>query len=225
MKARMVAIIVFALLIGGCAFRVKSNVSSIVDPHIDVKAQPYNKYIMVPLMPGINPATNLPYKQYAEILEKTLATNGFIKAATLEEAGIVIEVAYGVGDPKQYNYAMALPFYGQTTGPSGSNTTGTFTAYANYGNFVTSTYAPAYGEAGAAFVPASDTTYTRFLHLEAIDLGKYRTENKVVIVWKTTVFSTGPSGDLRSIFPYMAKAASRYIAKDSGQVRTVTVAK
>jgi hypothetical protein len=221
MKARVVTIIVFALLISRCAFRIESQVSSIVDPQINVKAQPYNKYIMVPLMQGINPATNLPYKQYAEILERTLATNGFTKAATLEEAGIVIEVAYGVGDPKQYNYAMALPFYGQTTGPSGSNTTGKFTAYANYGNFVTTTYTPAYGEAGAVFVPASNTTYTRFLHLEAIDLGKYRTEKKVVIVWKTTVYSTGQSDDLRSIFPYLAKAASRYIAKDSGQVRTV----
>lgn len=225
MKTRVVTVVFLAFLLNTCAFRMKSEVSSIVNTQINVKAQPYNRYIMVPLMQGVNPATNLPYKQYAEILEKTLATNGFMKAATLEEAGIIIEVAYGVGDPKQHHYAMALPFYGQTTGPSGSNTTGKFTAYANYGDFITTTYTPAYGEAGAAFVPASDTTYTRFLHLEAIDLGKYRTEKKVVIVWETTVFSTGQSGDLRSIFPYMAKAASQYLAKDSGGVKTVTVTK
>jgi hypothetical protein len=221
MKARLVSILVVALLINGCAYRMVCKVSSIVDPQISAKAQPYNKYIMVPLMQGINPTTNLQYRQFAEILGKTLAANGFTKAATLEEAGIVIEVAYGVGDPKQYNYAMALPFYGQTTGPTGSSTTGTFTAYANYGDFITSTYTPAYGEAGAAFVPGSSATYTRFLYIEAIDLGKYRTEKKIVTVWKTSVFSTGQSRDLNSVFPYMANAASRYIATDSGQVRTV----
>jgi hypothetical protein len=200
---------------------MESQVSSMVDPQIHVKAQPYNNYIMVPLMKGIDPATNRQYKQYAEILEKTLATNGFTKAATREEAGIVVGIAYGIGDPKQYNYTMVLPYYGQTAGIGGSNIEGKFTAYANYGNFVTTTYTPAYGEAGAVFVPGSSTTYTRFLHIEAIDLGKYRTGKKIVPVWTTTVFSTGQSSDLNSVFPYMASAASRYIAKDSGHVRTV----
>jgi hypothetical protein len=225
MKTRVVTLMLLALLLNTCAFRIKSEVSSIVDPQIDVKAQPYNKYIMVPLMQGINPATNLQYRRYAEILGKTLATNGFTKAATPEEAGIIIEVAYGTGDPKQYNYTMVLPFYGKTTGVGGSNAEREFTAYADYGNVVTTTYQPAYGQAGAIFAPGSSTSYTRFLHIEAIDLRKYRTENKIVIVWKTTVFSTGQSGDLNLIFPYMANAASRYLAKDSGGFRTVSVTK
>jgi len=225
MKTNVVTIMLLALLLNTCAFRMKSEVSSIVDPRINVKAQPYNKYIMVPLMQGINPATNVQYRRYAEILGITLAANGFTKAATLEEAGIIIEVAYGVGDPKQYNYAMALPFYGQATGAGASSTDGTFTAYANYGNFVTSTYTPAYGQPGAVFAPGSDTTYTRFLHIEAVDLRKYRTENKIVTVWKTTVFSTGQSRDLNSIFPYLVRAASLYLAQDSGGVKTVAVTK
>jgi hypothetical protein len=221
MKIRVVAYVVLALLLSGCAYTIESRVSSMVNPQINAKAQPFNKYIMVPLMQGINPAKDRQYRRYAEILEKTLATNGFTKAATLEEAGIIVEIAYGIGDPKQYDYAMALPFYGQATGAGGSNTEGKFTAYANYGNFVTTTYTPAYGEAGAVFASGSDTTYTRFLHIEAIDLGKYRTEKKIVPVWTTTVSSTGQSRDLDTVFPYMASAASRYIAKDSGQVRTV----
>jgi hypothetical protein len=221
MKARIVTIIAFALLTNRCALRIESKVSSIVDPQINAKAQPYNKYIMVPLMQGIDPATDLQYQQYAEILEKTLATNGFTKAATLEEAGIVIGVAYGIGDPKQYNSVLALPFY-QRGGAFDSNVMGRINLYRSYGtDTVTTNYMPSYGEAGYVFTPGSNTTYTRFLHIEAIDLGKYRAEEKIVPIWRTTVFSTGQSGDLRSIFPYMAKAASRYIATDSGQFRTV----
>jgi hypothetical protein len=43
---------------------------------------------------------------------------------------------------------------------------------------------------GTVPVSYSQTTYTRFLYLEAVEAIKYRANQKTVPVWKTTVMST-----------------------------------
>jgi hypothetical protein len=53
--------------------------------------------------------------------------------------------------------------------------------------------------------------------LDAIDLSEYRKSKKEVQLWKTTVTSTGSSGDLRRVFPVMVTASKPHIATNSGQ--------
>lgn len=61
------------------------------------------------------------------------------------------------------------------------------------------------------------TTYSRYMILEAVDLVEYRTTGKTAQLWKTTVTSTGSSGDLRRVFPVLVVASSQYIATNTGQ--------
>jgi hypothetical protein len=216
MKKRFLLLTLFALILGGCAL-VKSYVNSIVDPQIDAMAAPYNRYIMMPLMEGIDPETDLQYKEYAQILDQALRSRGFLKSDTLDEAGVVIFVAYGIGDPQKQSYTMALPVWGQT-GVSSSTSYGTVNLYKNFGTYTsTTTYTPTYGITGYVPYSYSRTEYTRFLFIEAIDLIKYRESKKIAPVWKTNVISTGSTGDLRAIFPCLARAASPYLGKDTGK--------
>ena len=47
--------------------------------------------------------------------------------------------------------------------------------------------------------------------LDAIDLNEYRETEKEVQLWKTTVTSTGTSGDLRQVFPILVAASQEHI--------------
>jgi hypothetical protein len=61
----------------------------------------------------------------------------------------------------------------------------------------------------------TDTVYSRFLFLDAYDVPTYMKENKMAQVWKTTVVSTGSSGDLRLVFPYMVAAMKPYLGTNT----------
>lgn len=53
--------------------------------------------------------------------------------------------------------------------------------------------------------------------LAAYDLEVYRREDKEIQVWKTTVTSSGSSGDLRRVFPILVAASRPYIGVNTGQ--------
>jgi hypothetical protein len=216
MKTKLIILVAVLIIFCACA-RIRGYVNSIKDPQIDPISEPYKNYIMVPSMKGIDPATDLQYKEYEQILEQSLRIRGFTKSPSLEKAGVIIFVAYGIGDPQQQIYTAILPVYGQT-GVSSSTTTGTINLYKNYGTYnSTTTYNPSYGITGYVPITNSTTMYTRYLIIDAIDMTKYRASQKIVPVWKTTVFSTGSTGDLRTVFPYLAKAASRYLGQNTGK--------
>jgi len=222
MKTRLLILTSIILVLNAC-MRIESYVNSIIDPKINVMSRPYTKYLMMPLLEGVDPETDLQYREYEQILDQILNAQGFVKSPNLEEAGIVVFVAYGIGDPRQQNYTMALPVWGQT-GVSSAATSGTINLYKNYGTYTShTTYTPSYGITGYVPVSYSRASYTRFLFLEAIDLSKYKTTQKIVPSWKTSVISTGSTGDLRVVFPYLARAAAPYLVKDSGKAVRVVV--
>jgi hypothetical protein len=53
--------------------------------------------------------------------------------------------------------------------------------------------------------------------MDAVDLDEYRQTEIEVQLWKTTVTSTGSSGDLRRVFPILVAASQQYIGKNTGQ--------
>lgn len=81
----------------------------------------------------------------------------------------------------------------------------------------TTTYTPTYGITGSTTDSGTYTTYQRFLVLDALDLPEYRQTKKEVELWKTTITSTGSSGDLRRVFPYMVTASMPHIGTNTGQ--------
>ena len=51
--------------------------------------------------------------------------------------------------------------------------------------------------------------------LDAYDLDIYRKEKKLKEVWRTTVTSSGSSGDLRRVFPILVAASKPYIGSNT----------
>ncbi len=107
--------------------------------------------------------------------------------------------------------------WGQT-GVSSSQTYGTATTYGNSTTYSgTTTYNPTYGITGYSSHTETQTTFFRYALITAYDLKVFRDSQKQVELWRTTVTSTGSSGDLREVFPILIGASVPYIATNTGK--------
>jgi hypothetical protein len=61
------------------------------------------------------------------------------------------------------------------------------------------------------------TTYFRYALITAYDLSKFRANGKQVQLWRTTVTSSGASGDLRRFLPILVSVAVPYLGSNMGQ--------
>lgn len=169
-----------------------------------------NKYILLPGMKDVN-ENDLQYIEYSKYINRALTFQGYIQVDNIDEAEIAVFLSYGIGDPQTTQYTYSIPRWGQT-GISGSNTTGVITSYGSTATYSgTTTYRPTYGITGYSTQTATRVNYFRHLQLEATDLKEYRKTEQNKQLWKTTVTSTGSSGDLRRVFPILVGASKAYI--------------
>jgi hypothetical protein len=174
------------------------------------------KYILLPGNKDAN-AEDLQFKEFANYIHRALIAKGFVPADNAESAEIAVFLAYGIGDPKEHQYSYSMPVWGQT-GVSSSTTSGTLSTYGNYGSYSgTTTYTPTYGVTGYTSHVGSYITYFRFMSLDAYDLGIYRKQKKASQAWRTTVTSTGSSGDLRRVLPILVAGSKEYVGSNTGQ--------
>ena len=168
------------------------------------------------LLPGdqSTSASDLQFKEYASYVNRALIKQGFIPAESFQDASLAIFLTYGIGEPEQQLHTYSVPTYGQT-GVSSSNTTGTFNTDGSYSG--TTTYTPTYGVTGSTTHVDTITTYFRFIVMDAFDLDEYKTSEREVQLWKTTVTSTGTSGDLRIVLPALVAASQEYIGTNTGK--------
>ena len=216
MRARfLTAVLLLAVLTAsGCA-TVQPQFSVRVDS-ISGGVTEKNSYILLPGNKDTK-AEDLQFKEYAAYVNRALMKQGFVPAESFEKANVAIFLMYGIGDPKEHQYSYSIPTWGQT-GVSSSYTTGSVSSYGGYGSYSgTTTYTPTYGVTGSTTHTGSYTTYFRFMVLDAVDLDEYNKSKNEVQLWKTTVTSSGSSGDLRRVFPILVGASQQYIGKNTGQ--------
>ncbi|GAA5162153.1 hypothetical protein GCM10025770_12550 [Viridibacterium curvum] len=176
-------------------------------------------------MPGSKgvDAADLQFMEFSAYVDKVLSEKGFVKAPSFQEAEIAIFFTYAIGDPQTYQYSYSVPTWGQT-GIASSNTYGTVSSTGRTATYSgTTTYTPTYGVTGSTTQIGTNTVYSRFLFLDAYDTATYIKENKMVQVWKTNVVSTGSSGDLRLVIPYMVAAMKPYVGTNTRQKIEVEV--
>jgi hypothetical protein len=162
-------------------------------------------------------------------VNRALIKRGFFPAVSFDKANVVIFLSYGIGDPQEHQFSYSVPVWGQTGVSSSStygsmNTHGSLNTFGNYGSYQgntsfssTTTYTPSYGITGFTSHIGSYKTYFRFMLLDAYDLNEYKSSKKEVQLWKTTVTSTGRSGDLRRVFPILVAASKKHIGKNTGK--------
>lgn len=171
------------------------------------------------LFPGNEAVTweDLQFQEYAQYLMRVLNSQGFVSADKAEDADVAIVLSYGIGDPQTHQYSYALPVWGET-GVSSSHTYGIATAFGNSASYSgTTTYTPTYGITGYTTQLGSVTSDFRYALIPGYDFKAFKDSNKQVQLWRTTITSTGSSGDLRQVFPILISAAVPYLASNTGK--------
>ena len=213
MKA-FIKILALTLVLSGCANAPHFEVY--VDSISSPVSQELKRYVLFPINKGVS-VDDLQFQEYSSYVHRALSTQGFIKADDITDANIAIFLAYGIGEPKTNQYTYSLPTWG-ITGVSSSNTYGTVNTYGNRATVnATTTYTPTYGVTGSTTHTGTYTTFTRYMVLDALDLNETKKTEKYKQIWKTTVMSTGSSGDLRKVLPILVAASKPYVAKNTGQ--------
>lgn len=213
MKTKLIILSFFLVILQGCS-TTKYHVN--VDSISTTEAQEKTEYVLLSDNNKIN-INDLQFKEYASYINKALKILGYEKAATITDAGVAIFLSYSISEPKQHQYSYSIPTYGQT-GVSSSNTYGTVNTYGNNANYAsTTTYIPTYGITGSTSHIGTSITYTRIMQLTAFDVSNYSEDKEMTNLWKTSVISSGSSGDLRFIFPVLVAAAMPYIGTNTGR--------
>jgi hypothetical protein len=176
------------------------------------------------IAPGSQSIANdsLQFDEVRRMVEVQLEQCGLERAAKESEADLVVFVTYeieGVSIP----YVRSSPVMGMvgggTTYHSGSVSRGG--GYATYSG--QSYSAPQFGVIGHRSTSGTDHVFFRRIELDAMDLAHFKRKEEIITVWKTLVFSSGSSSDLRWIIPYMLVAAAPYIATNTEQTVEVSL--
>ena len=221
-----ILVAVVSVLASGCATGLNFNVevSGITGPNPLVKT----KYDLQPMIKGVD-KDDLQFQEFSTYVDRALQKRGFQKVEENRAPEIVIYLNYGISDPNE-NMA-SMPVFGQTGGGTTStfNATTTSNTYSNYGsttgNATTtgSVYTPpTFGVVGSQTY--SYSTFNRFLVIDAVDYGIYKETEKIKSIWKTTITSTGTSGDLRRVFPVLVAAAVPHLGVNTGKAVMVNLA-
>jgi hypothetical protein len=154
-------------------------------------------YVLLPAAEGAD-AYGVEFKEYAGYVHRALRGKGFNQASR-EAADVVVFLSYGIGEPTTEEYTLSHPSATRTVARSRSGG-----RYAHVGG---------------------DTTYSRYLIIDAYEAGKFReSEGKdLAAVWKTAVTSRGTRSDLGQVFPVMVAGAYEYIGRDTKQKVHITL--
>ena len=203
-------LVVFAFFIQGCGPTYHIRVDSISAPTYESGKY----YMLFPAKKGTH-QNDLQFLEFSEYIHRALIERGYTETKEFEKVDLAIFLNYGIGNPQTSSYTYSLPVYGSkgggtstfiasTTSSSGySNTTGTITT------------APKFGVVGANTYSGTNTSYFRFLSIEAIDAKTYRKTKENIPFWKTTISSSGSSGDLRRVFPVLVAASLPYLGTNT----------
>jgi len=205
-----------------CANLRQPGFAVVVDSLAAPEAASKRTYVLLPGNENVHP-TDLQFQEYSNYVNRALQSRGFVHATGFDDAEIAVVLFYGIGDPKTTQYTYSLPVWGQT-GVSSSQTYGTATTFGGTTSYSgTTTHTPTYGVTGYSTQVGSRTTYFRYAMITGYDLAAYRESQQELELWKTTITSTGSSGDLRRVFPVLLGAAAPHLATNTGQQVSVTL--
>jgi len=211
-KSQILSALLFSSLLiasSGCATQIYYRVN--VDSIRDESYVQNKKYVLLPANEGITD-NDLQFKEFSGYVRRALAANEYEEIISFEEAELAIYLGYGISEPQSEQSSYSTPVWGQTG----------FSSYYN-AFYDTIVYTPSYGITGYESHVETLTTYSKFIFLDAYDLTEKKDSQDPVQVWKTTVTSTGPSGDLRKVFPILVAASKDYIGANTGEQLTINI--
>jgi hypothetical protein len=155
---------------------------------------------------------SLEFASYRKMIVRRLESHG-LKLDT-KSPELLVVVNYHISGGKEK--IGSAPVFGQTGGG-----TSTFSGNTGSGYFSGSTYsAPTYGVVGSRTF--SYTVFTRKLDVEIIDRKSLNADTQKKI-YEAKAISTGSSGELPRVLPYMIESVFREFPAKNGQSRFVMV--
>ena len=217
-KTRNLALIFAVALLSGCGVRFKMRVDSIASP----LAHQSRTYILMPGQQDVS-SDDLHFKEFASIVDTALALRGFSKASSENVADMAVLLSYGVSEPETVSSTYSRPIYGRIGGGT-SHYSGSISGSGGTSHYSGTVYeSSSFGVVGSSTHTRHVTIYHRFLELEALVLNESREAQEATPIWKTTVVSSGSSGDMRLVFPYLVAGSLEYLAKDTRKAVTLWI--
>lgn len=173
-------------------------------------------------------SSDLEFIEFAKYLEENLKIHGAILTFDKKNADVVVLMNYSIADAS-YVETVPIPIWGKTGISSISTTSNTrSSAYGNaysyggytsgsvYGNSRTNSNTQinySYGITGYQNVNRNVTQFSRVVNIYAYDNKK--TSSSPIMLWKTQLFSSGTSSNLRKVMPYIMYAGCPFYGKST----------
>lgn len=213
------------LLLANCA--TSPDQAAAADHYVSISssananAETARSYELVPMESAIA-RTDADFVEYASYVERALAGKGLMRAAPGEQPDILILLRYGTDEPKkQVRAETSADFDHVAMSAQGAEFSN---AASSSGKGSASMGSASRAGPATRFAVSSDigprtyTTYSHFILLDGYLVDPDRDAGEWEKAFETDIGSTGTSGDLHEVFPYMIGAALDSIAANTGDV-------
>lgn len=159
---------------------------------------------------------HLQYIEFVGYVKKVLNDKGYEEVSDRNSADVVVFFRYGISNPQVQQKTRAVPIWGETGVVS--TTTTSETTQTSPGTTTTTSetkVTPNYGIVGYSQRTSTETTYFRYLILDAYERNVYAGTEKMKMVWSVELTSEGSSSDLRRAIPCMLVAGADYVGRSS----------
>ncbi len=204
------------LLLAGCTPYYQFQVDSIADKSVGLG----ESFIVVSGNPDLHEG-NLRFIEAKNYVVKAMEGKGFYESRSLQNADMILEINFGVGDPRE---VLDVTHYPQTYWTHGRSYS-VSVPVRNANGKVIGFERRIFREPSRSYTHWEEriqrvTLYDKSLELKAFD---NRTGNSVQAaeLWGVNVRNTDTSPDLRYYLPLMLAAAIPYIGENTGVIQTV----
>jgi len=208
-------LVIFGLLISGCAVGAISTVSVF---HNITEQHKGNSVVVLPFQKELE--SSLEFQNYKKTIENNLQKYGFHIVQEKDTSDFIAFVSYGIGGGKEE--LVSSPVFGST---GGGTTTFSGSAY-NYGTGGTSYYSgtaysmPTFGVVGSR--TSSVTTYKRQLAIDLVETSTLESK-KVNKVYEGRVNSSGWCSMIAPIMPAMLESLFRDFPRKNGSTESIQI--
>ncbi len=186
--------------------------------------QKYNNCVL--LSSSKKDTKSILHNRYKTVIKRMLQDSGINITDNATKANCEILFDYGISKPQTINMTTVVPTYG-VTGISSSTTTGNVFMQNNgfgnyYGAYSSQTnYNPQYGITGYTPTNITKIVYIRYLYVDA----RKKSKGKEVgdQLWNVVITSTGTSGDLNILMPYMSYIFANKIKSNSNNIEEYSI--
>ena len=211
--------------LAGCTSDYVVQVDAISQASQVAVNNPGKSYRIVSANPKLDDDT-LHYKEVAGYVRTALSGKGMYEASDPAKAEVVVEIDYGMNQPRVKFQSVAVPVFEDSGGRNVTRTENVLdrTTGLNSGPFQVTTYEPPVVTVGGTENKVKPgVVYEKFLNISARSNQALTEGRAPPEVWSVNVSAEDGSKDLRKYLPILASATADYIGSNTHEEKPVTI--